>query len=393
MPNFTGSLNTNAIFAAIYNMIISQLVFADNLGEHQTLVDKARVDGGLYGDTKLYYATDALKSRAWLNDSEASNLLSINRPKSPACQAIVLNVFRQIDVTVDEYLTKQAWKDEGAFSSFISVTLGWLRDTKMIHDGTTYNTFIGTDESSTGKQSQTVDLTTARSSASTEEEANRLEAMVIGEALADLLVDMQDYTRSYNDYQYIRSIAKERVRVIWNAAYINKIRKVDLPTIFHNDKLVDKLDEDIMQSRYFGVLITSSNISTYSASTPTTNKPINSSTGAYTPGSNNANGTLRSMIETDVTVSAVEYHLFPGDELPAGATVGSSKDFGYGEVYFQDNSVIFKAYVVLPPFMSAFEVGTSFFNPRSLTTNHYLTWGHNTLEHLKNYPAITMRKV
>ena len=63
MPAFNGSLNTNAIFAAIYNMIISQLVFADNIGEHQTLVDKARVDGGLYGDTKLYYATDALKSR------------------------------------------------------------------------------------------------------------------------------------------------------------------------------------------------------------------------------------------------------------------------------------------------------------------------------------------
>ena len=393
MPVFLGSLNTNAIFAAIYNMIISQLVFADNIGEHQTLVDKARVDGGLYGDTKLYYATDALKSRPWLNDSEASNLLSINRPNSPACQSSVLNVFRQIDVTVDEYLTKQAWKDEGAFSSFISVTLGWLRDTKMIHDGTTYNTFIGTDETSTGKQSQTVDLTTARSSASTEEEANRLEAMAIGESLAGLLVDMQDYTRSYNDYQYIRSIARERVQIIWNAAYVNRIRKVDLPTIFHNENLVDKLDEDIMQSRYFGVLITSSNISTYSASTPTTNKPINSSTGAYTPGTNNANGTLRSMIETDVTVSATTYHLFPGDELPAGATVGSSKDFGYGEVYFQDNSIIFKAYVVLPPFMSAFEVGTSFFNPRSLTTNHYLTWGHNTLEHLKNYPAITMRKV
>lgn len=393
MPNFTGSLNTNAILAAIYNMIISQLVFADNLGEHQTLVDKARVDGGLYGDTKLYYATDALKSRPWLNDSEASNLLSINRPKSPACQAIVLNVFRQIDVTVDEYLTKQAWKDEGAFSSFISVTLGWLRDTKMIHDGTTYNTFIGTDETSTGKQTQTVDITTARGNASSEEEANRLEAMAIGESLATLLVDMQDYTRSYNDYQYIRSIARERVQIIWNAAYVNKIRKVDLPTIFHNDKLVDKLDEDIMQSRYFGVLITSSNIGSYSDATPTTGKPINSSTGAYTPGSNNANGTLRSMIETDVTVSAVEYHLFPGDELPAGATVGSSKDFGYGEVYFQDDSIICKAYVVLPPFMSAFEVGTSFFNPRSLTTNHYLTWGHNTLEHLKNYPAITMRKV
>ena len=64
MGAFLGSLNTNEIFSAIYNMIISQEVFADNIGKNQTLVDKARVDGGLYGDQKLYYATDALKSVA-----------------------------------------------------------------------------------------------------------------------------------------------------------------------------------------------------------------------------------------------------------------------------------------------------------------------------------------
>lgn len=128
MPAFTGQLNTNAIFALIYNMIISQIVFADNIQKHQDLVDEARVDGGLYGDTKLYYSTDALKSRVWLNDSEASNLLAINRPKAPEVQAIELNLFRQIDVTVDDYLTKQAFKDEMAFAQFISVTLGWLTE-------------------------------------------------------------------------------------------------------------------------------------------------------------------------------------------------------------------------------------------------------------------------
>ena len=45
------------------------------------------------------------------------------------------------------------------------------------------------------------------------------------------------------------------------------------------------------------------------------------------------------------------------------------------------------------PYMSAFEVGTSFFNPRSLTENHYLTFGYNTLEYLKDKPFITARFV
>ena len=108
MGAFTGSLNTNEIFSAIYNMIISQEVFADNIGKNQTLVDIARVDGGLYGDQKLYYATDALKSAAWGNDAEASNLLTLYRPKAPSCQAIELDTFRQICLTVDNYLTKRA---------------------------------------------------------------------------------------------------------------------------------------------------------------------------------------------------------------------------------------------------------------------------------------------
>ena len=101
MAIFTGQLRSNEIFSALYNMIISQEVFADNLGEHQTLVDKARVDGGLYGDTKLYYSTDVLKSVPWGNDAEAANLLALHRPEAPECQAIHLDVFRQICLTVE----------------------------------------------------------------------------------------------------------------------------------------------------------------------------------------------------------------------------------------------------------------------------------------------------
>lgn len=48
--NFTGQLNPNEIFGALYNMIISQQVFSDNIkGTYSELVDKARVDGTLYG--------------------------------------------------------------------------------------------------------------------------------------------------------------------------------------------------------------------------------------------------------------------------------------------------------------------------------------------------------
>lgn len=393
MPTFSGQLRSNEIFGALYNMIISQQVFADNIkGTFSSLVDKARVDGSLYGDQKLYYSTDVLKSHVWGADSEATNLLALARPAAPEVQSIILDKFRQIDLTVDYYLSKRAWADEGAFSSFTSVMLGWIRETKRVYDSTLYNAFIGSEESSVGGQMRSVGVAAARANASSEEEANRLEAEAIAQHLADLMIEMKDVSRSFNDYQQLRSHSEEEIKVIWNSKWVNKIRKIDLPTIFHKEGLMDKFEEEVLPARYFGVVITSSNISSYSDSTPAAGKPIDSDDGAYTPGSNHANGCIRSLVEKEVTVSTVVYHVFPGDEIPAGATiVASTGDFLPGEVYIEQSDVICKVVTMLPPYMSAFEVGTSFFNPKSLTENHYLTWGHNSLEHLKGKPFITIK--
>lgn len=378
------TLTANEIYDTLANMIISQQVFADNLSKHQTLVDKARVDGGLYGDTKLYYATDVLKSVAWGNDAEAANLLSLDRAEDPEVQAIKLDIFRQIRLTVDNYLTKRAFSDEGTFASFNGVMLGWMQETKKVYDGTLYNVFIGTTESNIGKQQVTIDIDADSNSAGEN----------IAKAMADLFTDMADYNRAYNDYGFLRSYGDSEIKVIWNADYFNQVKKIDLPSIFHDDALQSTFAGDVLAPRYFGTVITADNISTYSASTPTTNKPINSSTGAYTPGANHANGTLRAVIEKDVTVSSTAYHVFPGDEIPAGATIlASGGNFGYGEVYIETSDVICKVLVKYPPYMSAFETGTTFFNPRSLTENHYLTFGHNTLKYLKNYPFITVKAV
>lgn len=378
------TLTANEIYNTLANMIISQQVFADNLSTHQTLVDKARVDGGLYGDTKLYYATDVLKSVAWGNDAEASNLLSLDRAEDPEVQAIKLDIFRQIRLTVDNYLTKRAFADEGTFASFNGVMLGWMKETKKVYDGTLYNVFIGTTETSVGKQQVTIDIDADSNSAGEN----------IAKAMADLFTDMADYNRSYNDYGFLRSYGDAEIKVIWNADYYNQVKKIDLPSIFHDDALQNTFAGDVLAPRYFGTVINGSNISTYSAATPTTGKPIDSDNGAYTPGANHANGTLRATVEKDVTVGGVAYHVFPGDELPTGATIAAtSANFGYGEVYIETADVICKVLVKYPPYMSAFETGTTFFNPRSLTENHYLTFGHNTLSYLKNYPFITVKAV
>lgn len=368
MGAFNGTLNANEIFAALYNMIISQQVFADNIAdtENLRLVDKARVDGTLYGDTKLYYATDALKSAPWLNDGEMTNLLKAYRPKAPKCQKITLDVFRQISLTVDYYLTKRAWSTEGVFSEFNSVMLGWIRETKKVYDSTTYNAFIGTSLSLAKRA--TIEITVDADGNSMGEN--------IARGIANLLDDMEDVSRDFNDYKFLRTYSRNEIKVVWSNQYVNAIEKIDLPSIFHNDKLVEKLTDDKINYRYFG------SVNTSSGTTASTNT------------------TIRSLIEADYEVASAAaddraelnpednkyyVHVFGGDLLP------NSTDYLANETYTEDQTIIGKVLVKYPPFMSSFVVGTSFFNPKALNENHYLTWGHNTLEYLENYPFITIK--
>ena len=354
MAKFTGQLKANEIFGALFNMIISQQVFTDNIkGTYSSLVDAAREEGSLYGDTKLYYATDCLKSSEWGNDAEAENLLKLHRPKAPECQVITLNKFRQIALTTDNYLTKRAWGDEGSFASFNSAMKAWISDTKKIYDSTTYNSFIGTIKTTKGKQAREVDLTTATADLTGLEKAN-MRGQVIAQAIADLLVEMKDVSRDFNDYAFLRSYSDEAIKVIWNSKYVNEIKKVDLPTIFHKEGLVDKFEQYVLPSRYFGDI--------------------------QTDGANGDGTTIRSLVEKDYG----DTHCFPGDIIP------KSQAFLANEAYKVNDKVICKIVTKLPPYMSAFEVGTSFFNPKSLTETNYLTWGHNTLEYLSGKPFITI---
>lgn len=340
MANFTGQLKSNEIFASLFNMIISQEVQSDDMsGNFLRLVDKARVDGGLYGDTKLYYSADVLGSQPWGVDEEAGNLLALDRPEDPKTQAITLDVFRQIRLTVDNYLSKRAWSTEGAFSEFNSLMLTRMRDTKRVYDGTTYNAFIGTDD--VPAEDITIDNT---------------EGTTVGKAIADIVAKVEDTSRDYNEYGHLKSFDEAQIKVIWNVDVVNSITKLSLPVIYHNDNLVSHLTDDKLPARFFGT--------------------INS---AGTQGK--ADGSVRSLVEQVIGSN----HYFAGDAIKTTDTAPAKTS------YTVDPKVVAKIYVKLPPFMSAFEVGTSFFNARSLTENHYLTWGHNTLEHLKGYPCITIR--
>ena len=374
MPNFNGILNSNEVMPSLFNMIIGQFVYSDNIYEtKETLADMSRVDGSMYGDSKLYYSTDVLKSFPWLGDAEAQNLLKLHRPQAPECQRITIDTFRMIPLTVDYYLSKRAWSTEGAFMQFTSQMLGWMRDTKRVYDATLFNAFVGTTTSLEGKQNVQINLPAEPEDTSeTNLEAyNRLTAGAIATAFADLIVDLEDVTRDYNDYGNLRSFNADDLVFVWNAEVVNRIRKYDLPTIFHKEDLIDKFAQHTLPARYFG------NVNTTSGTTGATNI------------------TVRSLIEKDyntVEPDNADYdeklHIFPGDLLPANTPYEANETYG------EDPTIVCKIYHKRSiPFMTAFETGTNCYNPRALVETSFLIWGYNSLEYLKNYPFVTVKTV
>ena len=189
--------------------------------------------------------------------------------------------------------------------------------------------------------------------------------------MANLMVDLEDVSRDYNDYGNLRSYNLNDLVFVWNAEVVNKIRKLDMPSLFHKDGLIDKFAEHTLPARYFG----------------------NINTAGGTTGASNI--TIRSLIEKDyneVEPDNSSYdekkHIFPGDLLPANIAYEAN------ETYSEDDSIVCKIYHKTSiPFMTAFETATDFFNSRSLTETHYLIWGYNSLEYLKNYPFITVKTV
>lgn len=396
MAAFTGSLNANKIYSAIYNMIISQQVFSNPVdGGFMALVDKARVEGTMFGDQKLYYSTDALATFPFYPDNKDQlNVLKTHRNTNVKCQAITINKARQIPLTVDTYFSKQAFQNDSGFADFNFTLVSWLSDTKKIYDQTTYNTFIGTNATATGSQTQTVTLPaddTTPTNASSEANARRI-AQTLGEALANIFDGINDVSKSYNDNGYLRSFSESKLRLVWNASWYNKILKIDLPTIFHKDGLINKFDEDRLPARYFG------DVNTTAGTAGSSNTTVRSlyETWYYKDTNNDVVEVTDTVIQnTTLCPNGVDSikdlsnvtHVFAGDLIPNSAKYGASR------TYTENAKIICKIYVDgAVPYMSGFEVSTDFINGRGLTENKYLTFAHNTLEHLKEYPFVTVKR-
>lgn len=406
---WSGTLRTNEVFSALFNMILGQRIMFPDTANNYDFLSMFREEGGQYGDQKIYYDSDVLSSRKWLGDAEAANLLDVKRPAAPKAQSIILGQMRIVDITVDNYLSKRAWSDEGTFSQFNDMIISMITNAKEMHETCTLNAFIG----STDGYVVEVPVSTATQGLSGEEKS-RVRGQLIAKTIADVKADMMDYSNKYNDYHFRRAYAKDKLKTIFNVDYKNSILKTDYPTTYDSDGLIDFGKE--IPGHYMTTPINSMNFSSYMAATATAGKPIEGSgtDGIYVPGTNNANGKLVALVEKEVEVNGTTYKVMPGDELPAGVmlvkggtNVNNPNAFtcigrGYNQVsttdtdsefgIAQDNVICKICSTDTFKFLTGFTIGTEFYNPKSLTQNHYLIWTYG-IDRLKGQPLVTLKEV
>lgn len=366
---FNGHLNPNEVFGSIYNVIINQIVKSPELTDNYNFVEKFRTEGSLYGDTVLVYDQDVLSTREWLGDGEAQNLLAIERPADPECQAITLNKFRICKTSLDSYLSKRAWSTENAFTQFNDIVMSMVSATKRLYEVTLINAYLGTVEGAAAKSDLEIPLSDITA---TGEEKNRLEAQTIAQYIADLIVDMKDYSRDYNDYEFMRAYNEADLMVIWNSKYVNKINKLDLPTIFNKAGLMDKFEQNVLPARYFGTVVDTNSLPT--GLTVQTN-------GKVKIGSTYTGAVIRTM-EEDTFASG---HKFAGEALAV------NDEFVPGKAYFEDEDIICKVITKdTIKYMAAFETATEFFNPQALVTSKMLVFGFSEPTRLLGQPCVTV---
>lgn len=395
MANFTGTLNANEFYNGLYNAYKLITTFADGLsGLDGGLASRFKADGGMYKDKSVYTDMDVISSREW--DPTDTNVLAPEMKVKPVQQQIVLDQKRQIGLTTDRYLTARAWGDEGAFSQFNSVVQAQVGNTEKIYEETLVNVNVGTMESTVGKQQQTVTIPALGADATfAETEAhNRVAASLIANKIADIFVAIKKPSRDFNDYGHMKSYDKGSLLILWNAAYINKIEKRDLPTIFHKDGLIS-FEGEVMPGEYFGTAKTAGNSAAGDLSLGEYFIPVTAA-GAY------------SATGTEVK------HVFPGEALPTGTPIAAppvketsaKKDFTINgqklnityyttvHAYTPDDKIICKImHKDSVKYLSSFRTSTEFFNAKNLSTNRYLTWMYAKPEYLRNYPFITLKEV
>lgn len=322
-------------------------------------------------DTGVLQGMDIQGTYDFGMDAEAANLLSINRNQSQKVEKFTIDKWRQTDVTNDAYISKRAFLDEGTFAAFNGYLVGTLAKAMDAFESGTVKTSLGTFSAIPASMNIDVNMPAADGTEATE----RLRAAAIKKAILDLKAKIADNSRDFNGYGFYASYDWNDFTSAWSSEYSNEINALSLYSTFNPEYIKAATDGRIWTPKWFGDVETTAGTTGASNTTVYSMIEINSDESTNFP-------------LTSTQIAGGVYRIFPGDLLP------DSFSYGAYEAYTVDPTVICKVFA--PDYiyyMTGYEQGEAFYNPRSATTNHYLRKGYSDVYVSKFRPFFTLREV
>lgn len=402
--NFQGGLNSNEFLNGLFNAYGLVYTYGNNLGGRgDSLAERFKADGGQYRDQLIYTDVDVLYSRIW--DKDDTNVLATENKGMYVQQYITIDSFRQIGLTINQFLTKRAWMDAGKYDEFRSVILKQISDTKQVYEDTLVDTFVGVHKSGAAAANITITMPTDADA----EKQNRLRAMEVFKTIGDTFNSLADYNRSFNENRYLKRFSEGDCMLVFSDKYANEFRYVDTPTVFHKEDLLAK--GKILNRKYFGSPIAS----TVTAADGNTHRAVENMLITVDTAASTTKSGVKYKAPAAGTNRAVQ--VFPGDLLPEGTplTTGDAAYTANVSVYLSglQGSATAKAFTAsvcisanayaengnvickiihkdAVKYLSSITTQTEFVNGKNHTQNMYLTWGYSYPTALKGYPFITV---
>ena len=371
-PAFNGILNSNEIYSALFNVRILFQKLAPQTVRKDEIVSLLDKSVGMYGDSGIITGVDIQGTYDFGMDAEAANLLAINRNDTQKTERYVIDKWRQTDVTVDAYISKRAFLDEGTFSAFNGYLVSTLGKAMDAFENGFVKASLGTYTSPVAACTIEVTMPAADGTEATE----RLRAAAIKKAVLDLKDDLKDNQRKYNGYGFYASYDWDELTPIFNSKYVNEINAQALYQTFNPEFLREADGLRKFTPKWFGNVYTSGN----------TTNALNNTT-SYSLIEQNSDGTTNFPLTAEQKLAGT-YRIFPGDLLPNNFTYKAY------EAYRKDDSVIAKIFAPeYVYYMTGYEQGEMFHNPRSGTDNHYYRKGFSDVQVSKFRPFITLKEV
>lgn len=368
---FDGTLNSNEIYNALFNVKILFQKFAPNTVRRDEIVSLLDKAVGMYGDTGIMQGMDIQGTYEFTMDAEAPKLLAINRNKTQKVEKFSISNWRQTDVTNDAYISKRAFLDEGSFAMFNGYLVSTLSKAMDAFESGFVKSSLGTYTSENQNTTIRVKMPASDGTETTE----RLRASAIRKAILDLQDDLKDNQRKYNGYNFYSSYDWSDFTPVFSSKYVNEVNAQALYSTFNPEYLKSANGSRKWTPKWFG------SVNAESSTTDPNNSTI------YSLVEQNSDGTTNFPLTAE-QIQAGVYRIFPGDLLPGNF------DYNSNESYTRDDKVIAKVFAPeYVYYMTGYEQGESFYNPRSATTNHYQRKGYSPVQVSRFAPFITLIEV